>query len=460
MILLKTVKKGQRNEYWRVDSDAENIVIHERKSGVRCVETGKRGEKHYLLLDSDGNTIPEANRYVNEVLPFRNASDNTRHKTMNVLVRLYSFTYLMDLNVRSLDSVDVHRLKMFLRGDGDSRCSNRTVNSYLGTIRAFFEEMHIECEALFRRHPIKGDQIKDDEFSITTIHYAFDSNLPVQESTSVPKYITLDEYIKLLGFAKAVRNWVAIILMHLMFRYGMRLGECLGLTEEDFVYLKIDGKEVPTLIVRNRLSNRRDQCAKGKMVPQSSDDYRSEDYIKEWKDDDYAHYYLTESDEFVETFTRFIHDTREDAEKNHPDNYASSEADIVDPETFAKKGLKKNHYIFLNRLGRRLSGQLWGCTLKEFFIQADIPIDKGKKRNNLSHRFRHGFAMMRAHFMDPPVPVQVLQKMMHHHRISSTMIYYNLTDEEKFKLQSQLQERLYESFPEFKTLINGFLKDM
>ena len=34
MILLKTVKKGQRNEYWRVDSDAENIVIHERKTGV------------------------------------------------------------------------------------------------------------------------------------------------------------------------------------------------------------------------------------------------------------------------------------------------------------------------------------------------------------------------------------------------------------------------------------------
>ena len=132
MILLKTVKKGQRNEYWRVDSDAENIVIHERKSGVHCVETGKRGEKHYLLLDSDGNTIPEANRYVNEVLPFRNASDNTRHKTMNVLVRLYSFTYLMDLNVRSIDSVDVHRLKMFLRGDGDSRCSNRTVNSCAG----------------------------------------------------------------------------------------------------------------------------------------------------------------------------------------------------------------------------------------------------------------------------------------------------------------------------------------
>ena len=460
MRFLDIVKVGRHNEYMRTDTDIHGKVVFERTSKVRAIESKSSGRTSYIILDSEGNSIPEVSYFLNDFLPGNGASDNTIHKAKSALEKFHAFADLMDLDITAMDEDDIHRLKKFLKGGDKGRCSNGTVNCYLGVIRAYLETRKIECDALFRRHAVAAKETSDGDFAVRNVYYVYTSNLHVESNTKVPKYITLGQYLSILGCAKKLRDWMSIILIHLMFRYGMRLGECLGLTEEDFVYMKKGGKEVPTLIVRNRLTDKRDQKAKRKITPQTKADYSDEDYIKQWKNDSYSHYYLTESDEFVITFVRFMKETREKAEKEHPENYATAEADVVDPESFKKKGLEKNHYIFVNHLGKRLSGQLWGNILKGYFNMAEIELDKGKKQNNLSHRFRHGFAMLRAHFMSPPVPVQVLKVMMHHKSIHSTMVYYNLTEEDEFEIKSQLQENMYKSFPEFENAINEFLKDM
>ena len=145
-------------------------------------------------------------------------------------------------------------------------------------------------------------------------------------------------------------------------------------------------------------------------------------------------------------------------EKDFPQNYQTCIADIVDPESFKKKGLPDNRYIFVNHLGKRLSAQLWGQRLKKYFLQAGIAIDTERKENNLSHRFRHGFAMMHARYMDPPVPLHELQKMMRHRSVSSTLIYFTSTLEDEYDYKTKLQNKFYDSNPILKGIIEDFLK--
>ena len=130
----------------------------------------------------------------------------------------------------------------------------------------------------------------------------------------------------------------------------------------------------------------------------------------------------------------------------YPENYEQGYADIVSvrdkPET--------NHYIFLNRYGRILSDQTWNNTLKKYFEVAGIPIDVDVRENNLSHRFRHGFAMVHARFSKHPADALSLQKMLRHKSLSSTMVYYNPTPEDEFKIKMEFQKELYDMIPELK----------
>lgn len=90
-------------------------------------------------------------------------------------------------------------------------------------------------------------------------------------------------------------------------------------------------------------------------------------------------------------------------------------------------------------------------------MQVGISVDVDRKNNNLSHRFRHGFAMMHARFMDPPVPPHDLQKMMHHRCISSTMIYYNPTIEDEYNYKTKMQNRFYDTNPELNSILQEFI---
>lgn len=459
MITLRTERYGQSNCYVRIDTDNKGREILHRECQLSVIETFKGGKTQFSLLDESGQTNVDFHKYINEKMYNDGRSPNSRRKSAHVLCKFYSFTTLMNYNIYNLGSDELLKLRVFLQGTGRTQCSNKTVNAYLGVIRQFFRCLNIMNPVLFAQHDnASATQKVENDFRVENVYYTYDLNLPVNpHAKRVPKYISLDEYIRLVEIARKKGDWAGIILMHLMFRYGMRLGECLGLTDEDYVSTKIKGMMIPTLILRNRLSDAPDQKAKRRVTPRSKSDYEGNTYITQWRDDDYSHIYLTESEDtaFVRAFEKFMKDTRERAEAFFLDNYRKCEADIVFPKDFQKKGLKKNHYIFVNRLGKRLSAQHWGMRLKEYFIEAGIPLDKGKKVNNLSHRFRHGFAMMHARFMDPPVPPTELQKMMRHKNLSSTMIYFNPTQEDEYEYKTMMQNKFYDNNLE----LNGILAD-
>lgn len=459
MITLINEKHGRRNRYVRIDTDAYGHVTLRLESDLQVFEFLCEGSTAFSLLDEAGRTYPLFHKFINEKMKEDRCSVNSRRKYARVLCKFYAFIELMGYSEYALGLDELYELRSFMQGDGAGQCSNATVDEYLAIVRSFFDRMEIPCDALFY-HRIVSNEIGSGLFAVKSGVPSYEISLPKNPHADerVPKYISMDNYVTLQEIARRDGDWNGIMLMHLMFRYGMRLGECLGLTEEDLVTFRICGKDVPTLIVRNRLSDKPWQHAKRKMIPLTKDDYAGKPYIEEWRDDDYSHYYLTESGEFVDALRKFIQTNRERAELNYPDNYRSCEADIVYPPAFTKKGLEKNHYIFVNRLGKPLSDQLWGKTLKKYFVEAGIPLDTVKKDKNLSHRFRHGFAMMHARFMDPPVQAQELQKMMHHRNLRYTMVYYNPTQEDEYLYKTEMQNKIYDNNPRLNAIISDFLK--
>lgn len=454
MITLQQKKIGHHYLYVRIDTDAYGHEVLVRECDLRVLQTKIDRQIFFILLDGNGATNLRFHQYVNLWMIENRRGVNSRRKAASALCKLFSFCALMDYEVNALDATEINQFVTFLVGEGRLQCSNETVNSYLSIIRHFFKTLEIRCDAIFNQHNTLSNNALASGFQTM----AYDVNLPTDphKREKAPKYISLDYYIRLIEIAQSKGDWTGVMLMHLMFRYGMRLGECLGLTEEDIVVYKIKGQDVWTLIVRNRLSDEPWQHAKRKLIPLKEVDYDAKPYIDQWRDDDYAHYYLTESGDFVEAFKRFVRISKETAERNYPENYKSCEADIVYPQTFRGE---KNRYIFQNRLGKRLSAQVWGKRLKEYFVEARIPFDVDKKDSNLSHRFRHGFAMMHARYMDPPTPPHELQKMMHHRHLSSTLIYYNPTLEDEFDYKTKLQNQLFDNNPRLRSILADFFKN-
>ena len=67
--------------------------------------------------------------------------------------------------------------------------------------------------------------------------------------------------------------------------------------------------------------------------------------------------------------------------------------------------------------------------------------------------------MMHARFMDPPVPAMELQKMMRHRNLSSTMIYYNPTQEDEYEYKTKMQNKFYDNNEELNGILAGFLSE-
>lgn len=226
--------------------------------------------------------------------------------------------------------------------------------------------------------------------------------------------------------------------MHLMYHYGFRIGELLGATTEDVQVVRRDGCAVPVLILRNRISDRRYQHAKNLPHPLTPAEYGTREY-----NDASSEVVLTK--DTYRRLTAYANAAHEAAMSSHPVNYDGGKADIV----ARRDAPEANHYIFLNRYGRVLSADTWGERLRGYFSDAGLHVDVGVRQSNLSHRFRHGFAMYHAHFSDNPKGIMELKDMMRHRSASSTMVYFNPTLQDQLEAKSRYQEDMYSALGEF-----------
>lgn len=452
MIYYTETKIGRKSIYKKVIADDSGNVLSEREVEIPLYRIDRNGQPFYLLYDDEMKVLSEPSSYLNFEL---SGSLNTKNRCANALRLLYVFLSLANYDVRHLGQEQLNELIRFLQGLNsnpeafrtETTRSNDTVNGYLSVYRSFFRKKHIRSEALFDAKITREEMTFDDDFKGAVERIRYTNNLRTSDPNAhtVPKYISPDEFERLYRLAIAKKDIRAMIIMRLMYCYGLRLGEVLGLTIEDLHETHRDNQLVPTIILRNRISDKDYQYAKNLGHVEKPETYRSKEYTK-------SKAVVVIDYSLYEMIFDYISDVHSVVMEKHPDRYEKGVADIVS----LRDAPEYNHYIFLSDAGTVLSGQTWGNYLKKYFVEAGIDLDLGYRENNLSHRFRHGFAMLHAHYRKEPVNALQLKLMMRHKSLSSTMKYFNPTQEEEFKIKEEFVNELETLIPSLKEGVELF----
>lgn len=440
-------KVGKRIDYVRHILDEDGNDVSARAARIRLHITEHANATLFVLYDDNMEPIHDAYAYLNCNL--RDKPLTSRTKAAYALRLLYQFLSLTNRDIAGIDGQALSELEGFLRGAGSgikrlgdvTQRSVDTVNSYYSTYRSFLAARGINCPALERASTVRVSANFMGQYESSTDHKRYKSNLPTRDrSREVPLYVSPTEFQRLYKLAYNDHDEQSMLIMRLMYVYGLRIGEVLGLTIEDAAEIDFHGQPIPVLHLRNRLSDRKYQFAKNLPHVTDTAQYSSCDYNA-----------LTTtvniSWDTYEQVVSHINASHEEAMTKHPNAYARTIADKVGD--ILTEG-KDNHYLFVNRYGRVLSDQVWNNHLRSYFERAGIAIDQGVRQTNLSHRFRHGFAMFHAQFLPEGKRVDALhlQSLMRHKSISSTMVYYNPTLEDEHRIKEGFQEELYRLIPE------------
>lgn len=451
MIIYSEEKNGHKSVFIKTILDNNNNELSKRKVTIPLFQIEKDNFLYFVLYDDNMKVISSVYEYLNYDL--KESPLTTRSKAAFSLRLLYCFLSLSKCDIKNIDDYTLKEFLFFLRGinvnpkqyEMKTQRSANTINGYLAIYRSYFISQKIKCEALFNSNMTEITNASENDYTYTTTRKKYTNNLKVSKVNlrTVPKYISPNNFRKLYKLAIKNKDKTAKLIMHLMYGYGLRLGEVLGLTMEDIIEDYYNETLVPIIILRNRISDKKFQFAKNLLHVIDKKDYISANYKLEKTE-------IIITYDLYEELLEYIEEIHTQAIEKYESNYNLGIADIVS----IKNKPDLNHYIFLNRYGKVLSDQTWNNSLKKYFSDAKIPLDLDMKENNLSHRFRHGFAMFHARFSNHPVDILSLQKLMRHKRVSSTMIYFNPTPEDEFKIKTEFQEEFYNMIPELR---RGFI---
>jgi len=340
-------------------------------------------------------------------------------------------------------------LRLFLEGgkkegliwslDFNVRRDVQTFNHYLNVYRDFFNKIYNSNDNTFFDNIT--NQLNQGGFFLHSKKLTERNTLnrTINDlGISVPMYIRSYEYEKIMKIVEENYGLREKIIIKLMYNYGLRLGEVLGATFEDF---QETNNEHYRFIIRNRVSDKPTQMAKGVMVPKSVDDYKSRSYNTEGNGLGYQ-VVIIEAD-LMESIQEYIDESRDDfilskSNKKRENLYEKSIADCIG---VGENLNNENQYIFLNhQFYTPLTQAGWNYVLRKIFNEAGISMDKNKKATNLSHRFRHGFAMKHVKL---GVQDFELQKALRHKNIDSCKAYYNPDEDDKLELLMRNKERSY-----------------
>lgn len=448
MLVISQNKIKNQTVYYKCVLNDDGEELSRRLIHVSLKQIRKNSELYFVLYDENMNLISYVFKYLN--LFSRRLPLTSKNKSAYALRLLYCYLEIYNLRITSLTELDIDNLIAFLRGVGylNSRYNNltfrsaETVNEYFSIYRDFFLKCGVECEPLFRANvkTFISENLLGEFDGNRERRVSYSKNLKTNSKIKrVPKYISVDEFKKIYKYVTSINDIQAMIILHLMYGYGLRIGEVLGITAEDICEVKINSKFVPVIVLRNRLTDKKFQYAKGLQHVQTEEQYS----LKEYRN---STIHIPISYDFYEVIEKFVNTVSEYVTKKYPENENSRLADIVS----GRNVIEKNTYIFLNRNGKPLSDQAWNKKLKTYFEILGFEYDTEKKESNLNHRFRHGFAMFHARFSENTVDILELQKMMRHKSVLSSMVYFNPTIEDEYETKKQFLDELYRLIPELK----------
>ena len=421
-----------------VTEDEFGNVIRSRRVCFPLLKYRDDHKLFFLQYNDKMELLDDVCEYLNYYID--GSSESTRSFKAGIMRRYVCFMELLGFPYNDLnDQYVIDRLESFFRGD-DYRSENNTdrrmhvsVESYESVIRDFCRFCNCGQNLLFsKKDSDRGVLTKDGKRFPKRYPSSVIANPHANDN--IKPFLYPDEFESLVRLAKERDDIQAMLLFHLMYFYGLRIGECLGLTEEDFDLRVRSGEPSPTLLLRNRLSDKPFQFAKGLFHPSSEKDYKMRSYpsVK-----------IRLTMDFYEKLTRFVEFVGRKYDEK--DVRSRAEADCITKAFNEEHG--RNHYIFVNKYGKPLSQQAWNLRLQSYFAAAGIQLDVGVKRDNLNHRFRHGCAMYYLHFAEKRMTKDMLQRFMRHKSEEVTNQYLKMTVDQEIILHQQFQESLVEEIP-------------
>ena len=218
-----------------------------------------------------------------------------------------------------------------------------------------------------------------------------------------------------------------------MYEGGCRIGEVLGSTLEDYVLKEVNDNEMCFVYIRNRYTDKKYQKAKTCMDIDSRKRYNNYGY--ETRNVGYQLTFLSiETYDLICDYIDIAHDR---AYKKYRDNYDKGKADAVGEY---KKSNEDNYYLFLNNRGEPLSVEGWNKELRMIFKGVGLQVDSKVKKDNLNHRFRHGFVMHLIY--DLKWPREKVMVRSRHKSYASLDYYYNPTTEQLLDMKNEIQDMI------------------
>jgi integrase/recombinase XerD len=421
-------------------SDDNNIKLFKEKINIHSASVDIDNKTYRYLYDSNMNIISPTFNFLN--IELKDSSINNILSAINALKLLYSFLELYSLDLPNLTKSDANNLLTFLEGrsmigtlytlDLKTQRSDSTINSYLCIYRSYISFLGYSDSILLNKSnhqititvPESENKIKVDTYNVRRKEYKSDF--------TVPKYISIEDFKKLLHVVREEYTLREECIIRIMYEGGLRIGEVLGLTNEDI----IEKIGITYLFIRNRYSDSPDQFAKTCMNITSKDQYKSDTY----KTKSVGYQSVAISDNLLEKLNDYINIYHSNNKTKFKKNYEKFNiADSVSSKD-------TNFYLFINSLGKPLSANLWNKYLREIFKKAGLEVDIYHRENNLNHRLRHGFAMFMVKYKH--VHILELKELLRHRSLASVLIYYRPTDEDIIDLRTQLIKSIYEVIPE------------
>lgn len=359
------------------------------RTTCETVEIG--GQPVAVFYDAGMNVLRDPSVFMLRVLGYD--GENTREQAVSALKLLCSYCVIIGAHIASFGMAEAKGFVRFARGfmgegvsfsfKGLTRRSETTINAYLRVVRQYVRHLGLTSSPFLdravRRRTGENGRVE------TVEGYAVAARVP--EELTAPPYVSRGEYRALkaaIGEDPEALN-PAMPIVRLGYEHGLRVGEILGVALEDLQreYRMGAGWDY-FIILRDRVSDRADQHAKSlRFKPRTRDDYGSTAYGT--RDFGYQKVYI--SADLYYAIADYVEATRE---RFSEQQLASAAADSVG----GKWSMEGNQYVFLNTKGGRLTADLWNKRLRGYFRQAGIHVDEGRRRTNLNHRLRHGFAMM------------------------------------------------------------------
>lgn len=428
-----TEKKIGKKSIFFVETIIADELMDKKEVNVQVDTVEVKGKDYHLIYDSQHNLIPEAYEFLNHRQ--KNISNNSKNSAIYALRYLYVFKEIVNKDIDKFEKKDFLRLNHFLTGisaDGSeyeysllTKRGTTSINGFFSVYREFYKFLGYDDSPILQEHSFS--KYVPQKNTVKPIHIV-----------DVPKFISPDEFSSIIKFVREnikdkERRLRDECIIRIMYEGGCRIGETLGSTLEDYVVTDVNEDEICFLYIRNRLTDKSHQNAKTCMNIYSRKNYNSEAY--ETNGIGYQLTFLNmDTYDLICDYIDLAHDR---AYKKFRKNYNANKADDV--AGFKSKN-EDNYYLFLNNRGEPLSDEGWNKELRMIFKAVGIHLDTGKKKDNLNHRFRHGFIMHLIY--DLKMPREKVMVRSRHRNYASLDAYYNPTTEQIVKMKTEIEDKI------------------